>query len=98
MGITLVAATAVALNWVGVSIYTTKHNEDLFQHYFRSESECWRSKLLLGEDLGDRICIPVPELPQEFFDNQVERCISNQTRYYWTNVEAHSQACRDAAR
>ena len=93
---TLVAA--VALNWVGVSVYTGKTSEDLYQHYFRTERECWTSPLLPNER-SDRVCIPVPELPQELFDEQTQRCIENGNRYYWSgsNQAKHAQACRDAA-
>ena len=88
------AASAAGLSWVGVGIYTTKNGEDLYQQYFRTEAECWSSPLLMV-DRADRICIPVPELPQEMFENQVSRCIENGNRFYFMDrkIQAHTQLC-----
>jgi len=78
----LITMAAVSFSWVGVSIETGKHDEQMFQHYFRDAATCRSSKALPG-DLTDRVCIPVPELPEEFFEQQKKQCKANAERYAW---------------
>lgn len=68
MNAIIILLAASTLNWVGVSVtgYKSKYVDS---RYFKTEQECLSSKKLNGRTF-QRACIPVPELPQEFFDAQ----------------------------
>jgi hypothetical protein len=65
----ILATSIVGYDWVGVSISTGKHSEEMSQRYFRSEEACRSSGALIG-DTEDRVCFPVPSLPKEVWDRQ----------------------------
>lgn len=88
-----IVMAAAALHWVGVSITTSKTSEDMYQHYFKSEETCWTSEALPG-DREDRVCIPVPALPEELFEAQRFKCAEDAERYAWS--ETYRQPMRDA--
>lgn len=60
-----IVLAASTLNWVGIAnVHMGKNSADaLYQRYFKTEIECRSYQRV-------RLCIPVPELPQEYFDNQ----------------------------
>lgn len=68
MNTLVILLTASTLNWVGVSVTGYKTNE-AESRYFKTEQECRTSTRLKGH-ISQKVCIPVPELPQEFFDAQ----------------------------
>ncbi len=89
MSALLLAAVIAGYDWVGVSIQTSKHSESMYQRYFHSEEDCRNSRTLRG-DADDRVCFPVPTLPQEVWDRQ-----NSKDKVF---LETYYNQCIDAAR
>jgi hypothetical protein len=71
----LIAAAASAAiagyDWIGLSITSDRFSQEMSQRYFHSEQECRLDTSLVG-DRHDRVCFPVPTLPEEVWDRQNE--------------------------
>ncbi len=93
----ILAAAIAGYDWVGVSIETGKHSEEMSQRYFHTEEACRSSGALVG-DMDDRVCFPVPSLPKEVWDRQDASDQLDRQRYHEACVARAAAGWTEAGR
>lgn len=82
----LLAATITGVSWAGIVVQTGKTSEYMVQEYFRTESDC-RTANMPGE-AEDRVCIPIPLLPESFFLEQEKEARAQRKEQCFVDADA----------